>query len=64
LDKAKNEDRCSHGTCRNKKKNGRRTEAAIRAYRASGTKTDPEGSYTGRPDAVFGKVPVQDADDL
>ncbi len=26
--------------------------------------TDPEGSYTGVPTSPFGKVPIQDADDL
>lgn len=26
--------------------------------------TDPEGSYTGIPAKEFGKVPVQDVDDL
>ena len=28
------------------------------------TATDPEGSYTGVPEKLFGGVPVQDVDDL
>lgn len=47
-----------------KAKSDQRVEEIIRAYQSVGTKCDPSGSYTGRPDAVFGKVPVQDADDL
>ena len=47
-----------------KKQIEKRACEAVRAYQQAGRKTDPEGSYTGRPDPVFGEVPVQDADDL
>ena len=46
-----------------KKKKLPKTEAAIRAFRDGGKKTDPQGSYTGQP-AEGNVQPVQDADDL
>ena len=37
--------------------------AAVRAIVEQASKTDPMGSYTGRP-LEDGETPVQDADDL
>ncbi len=41
-----------------------RLPQAVAAYQQVGENTDPEGSYTGLPDAPIGTQPVQDADDL
>ena len=43
---------------KNEKKDKKENPAAIPP-----SKTDPNGSYTGRPDDLH-EVPVQDADDL
>ncbi len=46
-----------------KKKKLPKTESVIRAFKETGRKTDPQGSYTGTP-ADKNVQPVQDADDL
>ena len=46
-----------------KKKKLPKTESVIRAFKETGKKTDPEGSYTGTPKDQ-NVQPVQDADDL
>ncbi|MBQ7950877.1 MAG: hypothetical protein IJ278_04070 [Clostridia bacterium] len=46
-----------------KKKKLPKTEAVIRAFHDVGTKTDPQGSYTGQPNERDVQ-PIQDADDL
>ena len=45
-----------------KNKNSK-SKKVVSALKKSGKKTDPQGSYTGRPDNKNEK-PIQDADDL
>lgn len=46
-----------------KKKKLPKTQAVIRTITETGKKTDPQGSYTGRP-VEKDVQPIQDADDL
>ncbi len=44
--------------------NKKNYKKVVKAYRNTGKKTDPNGSYTGNTDSKKAEVPVQDADDL
>lgn len=47
------------------KSKGKEAERRAEYYNSYDLKaTDPQGSYTGVPAGEFGKVPVQDVDDL
>ncbi|MCL2013496.1 MAG: hypothetical protein FWG69_00745 [Oscillospiraceae bacterium] len=46
-----------------KKEKNRTMEKARKIIRATSSKNDPQGSYTGKP-AFNDKKPVQDADDI